>query len=170
VTRNAKISKFSEFFLGCDYTLAIDSVGFVWGWGHNYARQLAVKSEVLNQPKKILEEPVEAVATGMDHTLVMTKNGDVYGWGCAAHGQLGFCESKSTSPKKIEFPGNSPVVFILCGECNSVVMTMDGSIYLLGRPIYGTTNSDQNLKVYYPEIRFRIPMQFRDKLWSKVIA
>jgi hypothetical protein len=47
---------------------------------------------------------------------------------------------------------------------------MDGSIYLLGRPIYGTTNSDQNLKVYYPEIRFRIPAQFRDKLWSKVMC
>jgi hypothetical protein len=29
---NAKISIFSEFFLGCDYTLAIHSAGFLWGW------------------------------------------------------------------------------------------------------------------------------------------
>jgi alpha-tubulin suppressor-like RCC1 family protein len=31
--KNPEVSKFSEFFVGGDYTLAVDPEGILWGWG-----------------------------------------------------------------------------------------------------------------------------------------
>jgi hypothetical protein len=68
------------------------------------------RSTYVKSPQKLLEEPVELVAAGYDHSLVMTKKGEIYAWG------------NDKDPERIIFSENSPVVFLMCGNCHSGVI------------------------------------------------
>jgi alpha-tubulin suppressor-like RCC1 family protein len=168
---NSEISKFSEFFVGGDHNLAVDSEGTLWGWGRNFSKQLGKKNVRSGEIVKINLEHVELVATGLNHSLVLTKNGDVHGWGEANSGQLGVCEKSFKTPKKkIEFSENSPFVFILCGEGYSAVMTLDGSIYLLGGPVFRGQSLSEQIPKRFTEMKFQIPMSFLSKkLWNEIM-
>lgn len=106
-----RTSKIVEVDAGSDYSLALDSSGNIWSWGHNWSGQLGngISEEIENStPQNISENFTRRTAfvkicTGKSHSLALDSNGAVWTWGSNRYSQLGIgiSEGRETTPQNI---------------------------------------------------------------------
>jgi len=93
-------------------------------------------------PKKIdalTGQRVVAVSAGYDHSLALAADGAVWSWGEGACACLGHGEDLSDQllPKKVEALAGQRVAAVAAGECHSLALTADGSVWSWGRGTFG---------------------------------
>ena len=147
---------------GAGHSMAITSDGVLWGWGHNGTGRLgyAATADELNpihpSPMKIMDDVAE-VSAGFDHTMVIKKDGSLWAFGSNAMGRLGvgpptippetpWSGTPSPSPHPIKIMDG--VVAIAAGDCHSLAITSDGSLwgwgYIASRMQTGNNTLDIN--------------------------
>jgi hypothetical protein len=93
---------------GATHNLALDSSGYLWGWGENHSGQLGDNTTTgrLAAVRIYGLTGVTQVAAGSNHTLAVRSDGTVWAWGSNAYGQLGDGTKIPRSVKEEE-PRNS---------------------------------------------------------------
>ncbi|KAF1317060.1 E3 ubiquitin-protein ligase herc4, partial [Globisporangium splendens] len=126
------------------HSLALDSHGRVWSWGHNGYGQLGIDSEdeLLSSPAIVSLPNVQkmaAIAAGLAHTAVLTANGDIHTCGWGLYQQLGHGSTQDErKPRVVEALRDldascgGPIVQIACGSWHTAARTQDGDVYTWG--------------------------------------
>jgi hypothetical protein len=86
-----------------------------------------------------LSGPAIDVSQGRYHGLALLENGDVYSWGSNSYGRTGqgTTSGSTTTPKKVQIPGNKKVVKVEAAYYNSMLLCEDGTVYMCGNNAYG---------------------------------
>jgi alpha-tubulin suppressor-like RCC1 family protein len=83
---------FTQVAAGYTHTVALDSTGKLWSWGHDYYGQLGNDAALANQsvPVEVFSDrSFTQVATGGAHSLAVDSTGKLWSWGGDSAGQLG---------------------------------------------------------------------------------
>ncbi len=81
----------ADIFAAGSYSMAVDSLGYLWGWGYNGRGQIGsnpLTNAAVNVPFKNFSS-VKSVATGLAHVVVLRNDRSVWTWGFNGFGQLG---------------------------------------------------------------------------------
>jgi alpha-tubulin suppressor-like RCC1 family protein len=120
---------------GDDFSLALESDGSVWAWGHNDRGQLGNGTNVQSgKPARVkgLTGKFVAIAAGWFFALALRSDGTVWGWGFDYAGQLGNGSNDDTT-SAVEVTGlKGRVVSIACGFSHSLAVMSDGSVWAWG--------------------------------------
>jgi hypothetical protein len=120
---------------GGDFSLALESDGSVWAWGHNDRGQLGNGTNVQSgKPARVkgLTGKFVAIAAGVSFALALRSDGTVWGWGDDYQGQLGNGSNDDTT-SAVEVTGlTGRVVYIACGFNHSLAVMSDGSVWAWG--------------------------------------
>ena len=133
------------------HSLAVDSAGRVWSWGHGQHGRLGHgddKSRV--QPALVADlaeggHCVTQVSAGKDHSLAVTRAGALLAWGLNERGQLGLelaC-TRAMRPRKVRLPRGEEdrgkdkpvgarVRLVACSALHSAAVDCDGHVLLWG--------------------------------------
>jgi len=135
---------------GVNHTVAIDSNGFMYGWGANGSGQLGIGNYGANNrtPERIAGPPQSwvAVSAGANHTLAIDAVGNLYGVGLNTSGQLGQgTMSTGTSslvritnvPGVTDVPGTPTWAAVSANGNHSAALTTDGRLFKWGANSYG---------------------------------
>ncbi|CRG97861.1 guanidine nucleotide exchange factor, putative [Plasmodium gallinaceum] len=105
-------------------------------------------------PRKVnLLSQVYKCSLGTNHSLFLTDNNDLYACGSANNGRLGLknnFNSIVSYPKKISLDENIFIKDILAGSTFSMILSIDGFIYIWGEFIKNTISYDK--PTLYPQI------------------
>jgi alpha-tubulin suppressor-like RCC1 family protein len=141
------------------HMLAVRNDGTVWAWGSNGSGQLGdgttTDSSVPVQVSGLLN--VVSVASGEYHSLAIKSDGTVWAWGSNWYGELGNGTSVSFpnvgSSVPLQVTGLYGVVAIVAGDCFSLAIRGDGTVWAWGCNSFGqlgngtTTNSNIPVQV-----------------------
>ncbi|XP_075233828.1 X-linked retinitis pigmentosa GTPase regulator-like [Lycorma delicatula] len=140
---------------GEEHTIVVCQNGRVFGFGGNGYGQVGLghTNRVIKPScvKSLKPDRVCLVACGQYHTLIYTETGFVYGWGNNSDGQLGLsendiCESK-LHPSLTETDSIAcSVKQISAGSCHSVLLTLDGRVYVWGSNQHGQLGLGDGIK------------------------
>lgn len=136
---------------GGSHSLALDSDGYIWGWGYNYFGQLGngksganVYSAVPEKIPTLQIDPSSLIATGLEHSLAYDPVSDtLYAWGFNLYGQLGNGTTVNSSvPVVIDnfslkiLDGTLPASLVASGH-HSHARKTDGSWWSWGDNVSG---------------------------------
>ncbi len=141
---------------GGSHSLALDSLGNVWGWGYNYFGQVGDGTRIDRYtPVSVTGlSGITMIAAGLDHSLAYNATTDsLYAWGFNQYGQLGEDTAQSlqiqdsrapyeSSPKLIQnfklrlVSGTIPESIFATGH-HSMARKIDGSWWSWGDNTYG---------------------------------
>ena len=75
---------------GNSHTMAIDTDGYLWGWGSDLDGQLGLGViGFKTTPTQVGTKTWTQVVTGYEHTMAIDTDGYLWGWGTNGSGQLG---------------------------------------------------------------------------------
>ncbi|MFD2329128.1 RCC1 domain-containing protein [Cohnella sp. GCM10020058] len=109
--------------------LALDTEGYVWGWGTNIGDQLGeVDQSYLVVPAKVKGiDSVKLISAGYGHSTAVKKDGTVWRWGSNASGALGVDPAKlDFSAKPIQVQGIDRVKAIADSAYYTLALREDG--------------------------------------------
>jgi alpha-tubulin suppressor-like RCC1 family protein len=127
---------------GLSHSLAIDSTGAAWAWGHNLSGQLGdgTRTDRL-VPVRVNETgltDVVVLAGGAGHSLAIDSTGAAWAWGNNFEGQLGDgTNANSTVPVRVADTRLTGVVAIAAGLSHSLAIDSDGDAWGWGRNGWG---------------------------------
>jgi len=125
-------------------SLALESDGTVWSWGHNDNADLGRPSgELCNEyrcgsrPGRVTGlPPIRAVSMGNSSSLALARDGTVWAWGDNRDGQLGNGTTNAAiAPVRVS--GLSGVRAIAAGRGVSLALTGDGTVWAWGDNTFG---------------------------------
>ncbi|MDT7512266.1 InlB B-repeat-containing protein [Bifidobacterium sp. H1HS10N] len=133
---------------GNGVSLAIDTNGNTWAWGHNNYGQLGNGTTSNSNIPVRVQYPASAgtvtavqLSTGYYHTVAIDTNGNTWAWGYNGHGQLGNgTGSDSSAPVRVQYPasaGTVTAVQVSAGGYHSVAIDKDGNTWAWGWNGYG---------------------------------
>jgi alpha-tubulin suppressor-like RCC1 family protein len=118
------------------YTMAVTSDGKVWTWGAGANGQLGNGSNTSAQKTPVqvvgLFGTTKTIAAGMNHALALQSDGTVWVWGQNTSGQLGIGSTNAFRNTAVKIPTLSGVVAIAAGDCFSVALKFDGTVWSWG--------------------------------------
>lgn len=127
---------------GSLYSLLLDDMGIIWGYGINHCGQLALQRTDITQSvcklryfsaRKIW---IKDIACGECHNIVIDNNGNVYIWGDNRWFQLGHMGDNAVKPMLLGQLRGKNVIKIGCGIKHSYAMTNNGDYYFWGSNWY----------------------------------
>ncbi len=121
----------ADFYL----TMAIDSEGYLWGWGHSNHTVFGDNStKASSVPKKINSTmKFKDVAVSDTHILAIDENDYLYAWGGNDEGELGIGSISTEDiiqPQKIK--GNTKFTKVYCDRNSSMAIDIDGNLWSWG--------------------------------------
>lgn len=129
---------------GRDFTLALDTLGRLWGWGANGYGQLGLgHTNRVDGPVRAptSERPIQwqTLVAGSSHALALTVDGELYAWGDGRSGQLGVGGTNGLSvPAQVVKPaGVTRWQSISAGSQFSLALANDGALYAWGWDYHG---------------------------------
>jgi hypothetical protein len=141
---------------GFQHSLVLTIDGEVYVWGDNEFGQIGCADNRECQLIPYLVqgfngEKVEAIACGSYHSLALTESGHVFSWGLNDCGQLGYSSMTypSNSPKIID--ENVLFVRISCGRKHSLMLSVEGTVYVLGANDLGQLGTNDYKNQYFPK-------------------
>lgn len=134
---------------GENFSVALDSEGYVWTWGANDYYQLGTsKITSTATPTKVNGlSNITKIAAGTYSVLAIDENKDVYGWGLNSNGELGIesYTNKVATPTKAKYM--SGAIDIAVGKNHSIALKTTGEVYVTGLNMYGQLgNNDTSIK------------------------
>src|SRR5439155_18620132 len=127
---------------GWGHSLALESDGSLWAWGHNDAGQLGIGTTSPDPdwtPTRVSGlSNVMAMDAGNLHSVARTSDGAVWVWGDNTYGQLGLGSADSTphpTPTKLAAPGTATAID--AGGYHTLVLQADGSVWSWGDNLFG---------------------------------
>ena len=115
-------------------SIAINSSGELWAWGHNASGQLGdgTTTTPILSPKLIgTSTNWTYVSCGQNHSMAINSSGELWTWGSNAQGQLGDGTNNDTlSPKRIGTATNW--ISISAGANHSLAINSSGQLYAWG--------------------------------------
>jgi len=128
---------------GGNHTIFVDNSGKIFGFGYNHKHQLGLPIHINTKtPIEILQDlpdDVVSFACGWSFSLALLSNGDVYSFGLNEEGQCGFPKGSENAivrtPTKI--PDIPPIRSIEAGSSNSMLIDVDGNLWMIGSNKYG---------------------------------
>jgi alpha-tubulin suppressor-like RCC1 family protein len=118
---------FRQVVAGKHYALFLRADGTVYFWGYRgsvYIYGAAMRVSGL--------EDIVAVAAGADHSLALRADGTVWAWGANDRGQLGNGMYSDRCDVPAQVAGLSGVRAIAAGECHSLAVRDDGTVWEWG--------------------------------------
>ena len=115
------------------HTVALDSDGAVWTWGHNGYGQLGDGTTTARTTPAQISGlgSVTAIATGGSHAIALKPDGTVWTWGYNALGQLGDgTTTNSSTPTQV--PGLSNVTAVSGNGYITMALKTDGTVWAWG--------------------------------------
>ena len=145
---------------GRGFSLAVDTDGNTWAWGHNYYGQLGNsnhnRTDTPNPvPQQVLLDPKHAstvlkatqVSAGDFHSLAIDTDGNTWAWGRNDYGQLGNgTDTGTTAPNPVPQqvlldPKHASTVLkatqVSAGDFHSLAIDTDGNTWAWGHNNYG---------------------------------
>ena len=123
------------------HSLALDSNGFVYGWGANHYGELGhFNVSEQNYAEKIEGlSSIVSIAAGWGHSLALDNEGDVYAWGAKPETyEITGSGKKTMFYKEIErIEGLENVEEIACGSWHSMAIDHKGQVWTWGWNSYG---------------------------------
>lgn len=112
----------------------------VFGFGQNRFGCLGLGTYDCT-PKPVLNRTLSDkalidIVTGCEHCIGLTANGQCYAWGLNGFGRLGIgTYDKQPTPQLIQELADKCVVQIACGSNHTIVLTIDGQVFLIFRQV-----------------------------------
>src|SRR5262249_35113115 len=116
--------------VSCGYyhTLALDSTGTVWAWGHNSFGQLGTGDTTNRYTPVAVLSGVKAISAGGFFSLALRSDGTVWAWGDNSSGQLGTGDFNNRfSPTPMNGSFNYRIKSISAGTYHSLILN-DGNL------------------------------------------
>ncbi|MCL2140891.1 MAG: RCC1 repeat-containing protein, partial [Dehalococcoidia bacterium] len=148
---------------GNEHSLALKNDGTVWAWGGNGSGQLGDGTNIgSSTPVQVVLYDYVAIAGGIWHSLALRSDGTVWAWGSSFNGELGDgrvggYDVWALTPIQVIDPSDNTgyltdVVAIAAGECRSLALKSDGTVWTWGNNLdgqlgIGTTYTDSNIPV-----------------------
>lgn len=154
--------------VSCGYfhTLALSTLGNVYGWGRNAEGQLGIapsKSSVVPYPQQLpFSLKASKCAAGEVHSMILSADGEVFVFGGGACGQIGngTCCTSSHQPVRVSI--NEQVVDIASGARTCFALTRSGAVWGWGESVYGNLGGLAPTPVSLYPTRIRIgPAELR---------
>ncbi len=82
--------------------------------------------------RSLQNKQVVSIACGGLHNAIVTEVGEVYTWGCNDDGSLGrgkLGDGEEQIPGKVVLPQGKVAVQVACGDCQTMAVMLDGSVY-----------------------------------------
>ena len=139
------LSNIIQISIGATHTLALDSEGNIWSFGHNNYGQLGINNLTnKNLPQRVLGidgignlQNIVSISAGKYTSFAIDDEGQVYSWGYNNYGQLGL-NNKTTykAPKKVldengNIGLNNVILASSYGE-NTKFVKGDGTVWTVG--------------------------------------
>jgi alpha-tubulin suppressor-like RCC1 family protein len=134
---------------GYGLSMALDSNGTLWAWGINECGELCDDTGVDRAyPARVPIDDVKTFDAGQYGSVIVLKNdGTVWTWGLNCYDKLGYSDTSrdhiSSTPRKVD--GLINVIAAVTSSGNSVVLTSDGTITILGWNEYGSYGTGRNI-------------------------
>eukprot|EP00347_Sterkiella_histriomuscorum_P007995 403346770 len=150
-----KQRRIKQVALGEAHSIALDHEGAVYSFGWNNHSQLGFKQEHCEQKAEVKfaiyriqffdNMPCSKIASGSIFSVAITEQRtNLYIWGSGSNGQLGLGNIKQADqPTLVEFPNNSQVIDVNCGDSNVIALLGNSQVYGWGE---GITNSNTIIK------------------------
>ncbi len=116
--------------------------GIVLSFGSGDCGQLAHGDEqedlLVKHPRvvrSLQNKRVVSIACGGLHNAIVTAVGEVFTWGCNDDGSLGrgkLRDGEEQIPGRVSLPQGMVAVQVACGDCQTMAVMLDGSVYGLG--------------------------------------
>lgn len=144
-------------FSGCNacHSVIVTDDGVAMTFGRNDKGQLGVGDTETRTLPTVVEAlkgiDVVAAACGRSHTLFLDSNGIVYACGDNKMGQCGTNQQsvqQLTTPARIAFKENKPVLRMACGAEFSMIVDIDGRLYSFGHPEHGQLGHNSEGKYF----------------------
>jgi alpha-tubulin suppressor-like RCC1 family protein len=127
------------------HSLALKSLGTVWGWGDNNWGQLGDDTSIeRHTPVNTLNlSDTVAISAGFTHSMALKSDGTIWSWGRNTYGQLGHHPYVNQDlPSQV--PDLNGIFAIATGSYHSLALKSDGTVWAWGYNNYGQLgNSDQ---------------------------
>lgn len=165
---------------GYCHSLVLTEAGEVWSFGCGYFGQLGVGSSHKNTLPtlvKALSEPITIISTKYFHSVAVTANNRVHSWGCHPHNlrysasalrrsrQQGQTASMPTGDgtEMFHLPTlvdttfiHSRVIQVCCGSLHTLLLTVDGEVFVYGRNLEGQLGTGGRQDERIPKMLTRI--------------
>jgi alpha-tubulin suppressor-like RCC1 family protein len=133
---------FTHVSAGGEYSLAVDSAGDVYAWGHNNLGQLGNGTITDSDAPGLVTRPAgvtfKQVSAGGSHSLALDPNGNAWAWGYNLYGQLGDgSTADSHVPVAVSMPANVTFTQVSAGALHSLAVGSNGNAYGWGANFYG---------------------------------
>ena len=120
---------------GVRHSLALNSMGMVFGWGRNTFGQIGGKEDTVCEPKRVdINEAVKAIVCSDFGSLAVTVSGQVFSWGLNFFGDLGhksYLHKIIRKPKRIK--GLCDIEKVSTFDNNSYFLDKNGSVFACGQ-------------------------------------
>jgi len=132
--------------LGNSFTIAINSVGELYGWGRVDYGALGIghfnnRKELT--PVRIVEgKDWESVSAGSFHTIAKKKNGEIWGWGNNEYGQLGYPKTTLFLYYPTRIGTAADLVAVSAGINHSTALRSSGILWTWGSNESGQLGDD----------------------------
>lgn len=144
-------------FSGCNacHSVIVSDEGLAMTFGRNDKGQLGLGDTETRTTPVVVEAlrgiDIVAAACGRSHTLFLSSDGMVFACGDNKMGQCGTNQQSVhtiTTPARIAFKENKPVVRIACGAEFSMIVDIDGRLYSFGHPEHGQLGHNSEGKYF----------------------
>lgn len=144
-------------FSGCNacHSVIVTDDGLTMTFGRNDKGQLGLGDTETRTTPTVLEAfkgiNIVAAACGRSHTLFLSSEGMVFACGDNKMGQCGTNQQsvhQLTSPSRIAFKENKPIVKIACGAEFSMIVDIEGKLYSFGHPEHGQLGHNSEGKYF----------------------
>ncbi|MCL2680156.1 MAG: hypothetical protein FWF11_01565 [Coriobacteriia bacterium] len=150
------------------HSLALDSDGYVWAWGENWAGQLGVgDSEDHDLPQQVILPGLlaaRAISAGYDHSFALDENGNLWAWGDNIitydwsggkhlYGRLGLGDDDVDFydlPQQIP-TGTTRWAAISAGGAHALALDTAGNLWAWGRNNHGQLGLDDTAAYSTPQ-------------------
>lgn len=157
VALNGKELRVRGVFSGCNacHSVIVTEDGLTMTFGRNDKGQLGLgDTETRTIPvvvEALKDMDIVSAACGRSHTLFLDSNGVVYACGDNKMGQCGtnqMAVQQMTTPTRIAFKENKPIVKLACGAEFSMIVDKDGRLYSFGHPEHGQLGHNSEAKYF----------------------
>lgn len=150
---------------GGSHSLALDSLGRVWGWGYNGYGQLGdgTSTDKFSPVSVVFPEPVTviAIAAGGSTSIAIDSTGQVWGWGYNKYGQTGQTPGAGVDGVKQAVPMKitslTSVSKIAVGLDHCLALKLDGTLWAWGYNGYGQLGDGETVPAVSDEAVYEDP-------------